>query len=199
MPKVVPSYKEEARDRIVQGALEAFSSKGYHETTMDDIAKEIGISKGALYLYFDSKEQLFTEICKSGQNQFGEILNETFSGGDLLSGSEKFFTRMLEENRFFNQGLLFETLTEASRNKEIRIALREIYERSIDTIMKFLNDLKSKRLIRSDVDSRLLAKGLIAIYDGIAASIVVNNEKAEALKTWNAMMRVLLTGVLVRK
>jgi AcrR family transcriptional regulator len=195
----VPSYKEEARDRIVQGALEAFSSKGYHETTMDDVAKEIGISKGALYLYFDSKEQLFTEICKSGQNQFGEILNETFSGGDLLSGSEKFFTRMLEENRFFNQGLLFETLTEASRNKEIRNALREIYERSIETIIKFLNDLKSKRLIRSDVDSRLLAKGLIAIYDGIAASIVVNDETAEALKTWNAMMRVLLMGVLVRK
>jgi len=195
----VPSYREEARDRIVHGALEAFSAKGYHETTMDDIAKEIGISKGALYLYFDSKEQLFTEICKSGQNQFGEILNETFSGGDLLSGSEKFFERMLDENRFLNQGLLFDTLTEASRNKEIRDALRVIYEKSIETIIRFLNDLKSKKLIRSEVDSRLLAKGLIAIYDGIVASIIIHDDKSEALKTWNAMMKILLMGVLARK
>lgn len=48
MPKVIPEYKEAAKDKIVKAAFKIFAKKGYHESTMDDIAKEIGVSKGAL-------------------------------------------------------------------------------------------------------------------------------------------------------
>jgi len=59
MPKVVPEYKEEAKSRILDVANKVFAEKGYHEATMDDIAKRLGVSKGAIYLYFSSKEDLF--------------------------------------------------------------------------------------------------------------------------------------------
>ncbi len=66
MPKVVPEYKEEAKAKIVKAARTVFAKKGYHDATMDDVAKEVGVSKGALYSYFESKEDLLKEISLQG-------------------------------------------------------------------------------------------------------------------------------------
>lgn len=46
-------------DEIAAAALQVFAQRGLHQTTLDDVAKEAGISKGTIYLYFKSKEELF--------------------------------------------------------------------------------------------------------------------------------------------
>lgn len=56
------NFSKKANDRIVGASLEVFTKKGYHDTTMDDIGKDWGVSKGALYLYFKSKEELYRAI-----------------------------------------------------------------------------------------------------------------------------------------
>lgn len=50
------------RNRVLQAALEVFAEKGYHEATMDEVAKVAQVSKGALYLYFPSKQALFASL-----------------------------------------------------------------------------------------------------------------------------------------
>src|SRR2546429_5424799 len=79
MPRVVPEYKEEAKNRIVSAANQVFAEKGYRQATMDDVAKKIGVSKGALYLYFASKEELFEAICRTEPLALRDILYSTFS------------------------------------------------------------------------------------------------------------------------
>ncbi len=51
-----------AKDRIIQSAKELFSQKGYNHTTVDDIVRHAGLSKGAFYFYFKSKDQLMEEL-----------------------------------------------------------------------------------------------------------------------------------------
>src|SRR5947209_20039109 len=79
MPRVVPEYKEEAKNRIVSAANQVFTEKGYRQATMNDVAKKIGVSKGALYLYFASKEELFEAICRTEPLALRDILYSTFS------------------------------------------------------------------------------------------------------------------------
>jgi len=52
-------------DEILQAAYEVFADSGYARTRLDDIARRAGISKGTLYLYFDSKEALFREMTRA--------------------------------------------------------------------------------------------------------------------------------------
>jgi AcrR family transcriptional regulator len=54
--------KENRKNQILMASLELFSDKGYHNTAMSDIAKKAKLSKGLLYNYFDSKEQLLNEV-----------------------------------------------------------------------------------------------------------------------------------------
>ncbi|MGI9271958.1 MAG: TetR/AcrR family transcriptional regulator [Woeseiaceae bacterium] len=57
--------KEERPQEITAAALKAFSENGYAATRVDDVAKRAGVSKGLLYLYFKTKEELFKSVIRS--------------------------------------------------------------------------------------------------------------------------------------
>ena len=57
--------KEERPQEITAAALAAFAEKGYAATRVDDVAKRAGVSKGLLYLYFKTKEELFKSVIRS--------------------------------------------------------------------------------------------------------------------------------------
>ena len=66
MPK--PRYQRRKEDRpqeITQAAFEAFAEKGYSATRVEEVAKRAGVSKGLMYLYFKTKEELFKAVVKS--------------------------------------------------------------------------------------------------------------------------------------
>ena len=66
MPK--PRYQRRKEDRpqeITEAAFDAFAEKGYAATKVEDVAKRAGVSKGLMYLYFKTKEELFKAVVKS--------------------------------------------------------------------------------------------------------------------------------------
>ncbi|MEP2103597.1 MAG: TetR/AcrR family transcriptional regulator [Parasphingorhabdus sp.] len=60
MPKVVD--KEEMRNAILDAAMGVFADKGYHATSVSDVAEAAGLGKGTIYIYFKSKDMLTTAI-----------------------------------------------------------------------------------------------------------------------------------------
>ncbi|MDP1526770.1 MAG: TetR/AcrR family transcriptional regulator [Rhodocyclaceae bacterium] len=82
--------RKEARPaELTAAALEVFVEKGYAATRLDDVAAQAGVSKGTLYLYFDSKEALFKAVVREGivpALTEGEALVAGFKGNseDLL-------------------------------------------------------------------------------------------------------------------
>ncbi len=85
------------RVEIIRAAKKLFAKNGYSPTSMDDIAKNVGIAKPSLYYFFKSKEEIFAaiveeviielrnylsaelKICKSGKNELAEMINRTIS------------------------------------------------------------------------------------------------------------------------
>lgn len=65
MPRTKAQYetiRKESRQKILDAALEVFAKQGYHSSTVDAIAKTAGISKGLMYNYFKSKEDVLQEL-----------------------------------------------------------------------------------------------------------------------------------------
>ena len=69
-PRILQRDPDGTRGRILDAALEKFSSKGYHDTRMDEIVDESGTSKGAIYFHFPNKERLFLALV----DQFADLL-----------------------------------------------------------------------------------------------------------------------------
>jgi len=75
--------KEERPQEITEAALAAFAEKGYAATRVDDVAKRAGVSKGLLYLYFKTKEELFKAVIRSVVTPRLDELTRTLDASDL--------------------------------------------------------------------------------------------------------------------
>ncbi len=62
MPKLLHGTVEKNRRKIQRAALHLFTRKGFHGTTVREIAKKAGVSMGKLYIYYDTKEEIFIDL-----------------------------------------------------------------------------------------------------------------------------------------
>ena len=85
MPIDEPKWRrrKEARPgEIVDAALEVFAEKGFAAAKLDDIARKAGISKATLYLYFDTKDEIFRAVAQAGVASLIEALERQVEGAD---------------------------------------------------------------------------------------------------------------------
>jgi AcrR family transcriptional regulator len=86
-PIVSKDYKEQKKQEILEGALICFAKKGFESATVDDICAQSGISKGAIYNYFKSKDEIYLElISQKTEDAFNKIKNAL---NDFDSSREK--------------------------------------------------------------------------------------------------------------
>jgi AcrR family transcriptional regulator len=79
-PKQFEEIREEKKDLITQAALELFANEGFHTTSISKIAKKAKISKGLMYNYFESKEELLKEIIFHGIQDFMQFFDPNHDG-----------------------------------------------------------------------------------------------------------------------
>jgi AcrR family transcriptional regulator len=104
-PKQFKEIREEKRTHIMDVALEHFAKEGYYNTPISHIAKHAGISKGLMYNYFESKEDLLTEIINRSLHDLAENFDPDRDG--RLSEEEfelfirKLFALLREDQAFW--------------------------------------------------------------------------------------------------
>ncbi|MFI5706375.1 TetR/AcrR family transcriptional regulator [Kribbella sp. NPDC051620] len=76
MPKVTREHRTARRDQIVSAAQRCVNERGFHKTTMADVIRESGLSAGAVYSYFKSKEEIVSAIA----DQALSTIAESFEG-----------------------------------------------------------------------------------------------------------------------
>lgn len=90
------------RRKIFNAALQVFADKGFHNTTMDEIAQVSQVAKGTLYRYFNSKEDLLEQLLRTTSRELAVRFSEAFGAeGDILKQIETFIRSWLifiEEN-----------------------------------------------------------------------------------------------------
>ena len=196
MPKVTGMYKAEVRDKILQAAIQSFSQTGFDRTKMEDIAKRLGLSKGTIYLYFASKEDLFLGICDYYLKLMKERQDSTvFSRReDLLLDAERFYDEFQELEQG-NDKIMLEMVVESSRNSKLRRGMYEHRLKVYDAVVDHLNKHIEKGIIRRDVDASGLASAFVALYDGLTASKMLGIGEANNKKAWVAMVRAVIDSI----
>lgn len=95
--------REERRSDILKSAAGVFSKDGYHKAKMEDISKAAGIGKGTIYLYFESKRQLFYSMIKEGTDQLLSDLHHKIQGEkdleNILKTIIKFTMDVVNKNK----------------------------------------------------------------------------------------------------
>jgi len=108
--KVAPSQKrirrKSRKDEIIKAASNLFSQKSYHDVTMDQIAAEVGVAKGTIYLYFESKENLYLGILEHTFETIESILEKEIAKEDPAPQKLKKILRLIFQFYFQNMDVL---------------------------------------------------------------------------------------------
>ncbi|MCS7262375.1 MAG: TetR/AcrR family transcriptional regulator [Aquificaceae bacterium] len=136
-----------ARERIINAAKELFSSKGYSNTSVEEIVRHAGLSKGAFYFYFDSKDQLMEEIVNQMAEKTKSImrswLERDVSSEEAIKGHIEEFLTECYEDRHIAYVFFFELLC----SKE---SFRRLYYKHMEEIRALLGQMVGRGYERGE-------------------------------------------------
>lgn len=95
MPRVTEEYRAARRAEIIVAAGKLFASNGFHSTSMADIIAASGLSAGAVYRYFRSKEELIGAVAETALSTADEVFGALLADGAVPSPAEA-VTQMVE-------------------------------------------------------------------------------------------------------
>lgn len=196
-PRVSAQYKIKVKEKIVESALITFSKYGYDRTRMDDIAEATKVSKGTLYLYFRSKEELFYAISERNISRLKEQLSTLMATRkeELVPNAERFYENFHNEAGQDFEKVFFEIIAESLRNPKLRRMLYEQRLKIIDIITEYLNLQVERELFTKDVDIKAISSGLVSLFNGLSISKVSGISEASNKQAWRETIRAIFKGI----
>lgn len=190
MPKIMPDYREEVRKRIVTAGFEVMCEKGYAQTTMDDIAGRLGVSKPAIYRYFRTKDELIVESSKNFSKLFVEKAKTLPPASGPLDAWNLLFDLYIDfdENVF---ALYFELLSMVKRNPQISKNATENLKEGMSMSTQRIEGYKRKAMIPDTVDPSTVALASMSLFLGMRALILLGIERTEIRNRWEDIGRSL--------
>lgn len=132
-----PDVSEERRMQIIESATQVFARQGFANTRMDDVATEAGLSKGLLYWYFKSKEEIIIAIADLlFSAEFRKMQSLSVEGGTAHACLEHFLDIFIEDLRSFQKvaPLIYEFYALAFHNTTVRRVMQEYLQRFVTTL-----------------------------------------------------------------
>jgi len=191
MPRIIQEYREEVRKKIIDAAYSLFVEKGFHGTTMEEIAQRLGVTKPALYQYFPGKEDLYTAVAERCRQELNGLLERSYQNRNIREGSAALFDSLAEYVPQFH-GMNAEMMLLAAHNEQMRAVLRQDRIEDIRVVERFITRQQEEGLVSRTLDPRTLAIACDALINGLLMDIMVGLDKEEAKGIWIVALERLI-------
>jgi AcrR family transcriptional regulator len=186
------------RAEIIDAALACFMRKGYTNTTMDDIVVESGLSKGTLYWYFESKDDLLESAVASYFERFGDStvdsLAECSTASERLRcGGEAMVGFCRQAQGLF--GLFLEFWSQSERREEASRTWTSMLSTYAGMVAAFIEEGTRAGEFK-EVDAHSLAWAILAAYDGLAVYMLMMPD-LDLDRVSGIFVETLLSGLAV--
>lgn len=191
----------DTRTKILEAARRVFAKYGYEGATLDQVANDAGLTKGAVYWHFSSKSDLYLALCDRSLAQLqqglpGQIRNIFGSSNPMEALSillESQFASCEEGNG--EQPMLFFEFISSSRDPSVRKKLCESFSKLFEGTSDILREMQQKGLLTSDVDSRDLSVILHSLVNGIVLMWLVAPNHVSFPSLSAAVSKILWYGI----
>ncbi len=162
------------RERILEGAERAFVRHGFHATTMQHVADELGMSAGNLYRYFPSKDAIVEGLCAVDQAGRARAFAELMAGkSDIMEAMCAGLRRHVLDKPPEKARLIVEIWTEAGRNPRVAALSRQIDADVLAGVEKLMDAAKAAGVASPRLDSRFGARFFFTFVAGLFKRIAV--------------------------
>jgi TetR/AcrR family fatty acid metabolism transcriptional regulator len=201
-PKHTPQRKrrQATRAKLLEAATCVLARSGFERATLDEIVREAGFSKGAFYVHFESKDDLFWAMLEERISHQQEAFRGAVDYGKSMDHNVRMILSavfgLLGDDALWGS-LFMEFHAHAARNEQVRQRLGSMYEGWRQLIVDILSVSRDTGRMRSDADVELMATVLVATVEGSIIQSRVSPETVRLDEMLEPLTRTLsewLTG-----
>ncbi len=195
-----PDVSEERKQQIIQAATAVFARQGFHEARMEDIAREAGLGKGTLYLYFKSKDDiiaaLLDQFYRRGLQDLQMLQGYEGSIADLLLLITRFLAGEAEK-MMGTLPIAFEFYALAARREDVRQSVKEYFSTYREALAPLIQMGIERGEFRA-VDPQEAAIVLAALFEGLAVLQATDPAVVRWQTHGERAVKMFLEGLKVR-
>lgn len=177
MPKVSREHQENRRNQIIRAALKCFSQKGFHQSSMQDIVAESGLSPGAIYLYFRSKDEIIRATADIRHKNERELFAQTFAGDNANSAlsqiARHFFNSLRDENVRQERNMDVQLWGEAMINPAIFQVVGEGFQETKRVLTGIIAKYQAAGKLDREYSPEAMAGVMLALFQGFVLQMQI--------------------------
>jgi AcrR family transcriptional regulator len=185
---------DDTRARLFAAATELFATRGYHETTVDAIAKRAGVAKGTFFVHFATKDAVITELVRIQTRQAKKARLAALANGPLaaLRAAVLMLGEQAGLSREISRAVLAATLDNAGVAGDADALFGEVFAEMIDDARAAVaaGELHKGR------DGELLARALMASYLGAALHFTSSRKSGPILEILAPLVDANIEGFM---
>ncbi len=190
---------KDTEGRIIRAALELFVRKGYHSTTVEEIMREIKLTKGAFYFHFKSKGDLLIRIIKEFKSRY---VDELIRAGNEFEGNalDKFHRTITFSQRFAADNVnlcvfIAYLSTELKADVDFGPVLSGIYAEFQKYISQLIKQGILQGIFNKELDPDLAALVFLAIHDGSLHQWMMNRTYIDTRRYLSTYRKMVFSGL----
>jgi AcrR family transcriptional regulator len=199
MPKVSEEHLDARRRQIVDAAIVCFARDGFHRATMQDICREAGLSPGAIYSYFASKDELVEAIADerhAREAEFAAGARDIGEGAQALRAlGRAFLSSLADPDERRRRRLGVQVWAEALLNPAIHALVMRGIELPLTVIPHIVREAQENGELDAGLDPDAVARVMLAMFQGfiLQQAWEPDIDVAAYLETAEAFVDALLT------
>jgi AcrR family transcriptional regulator len=196
-----PQTISDTKTKILESAAKVFQIYGYEGATLDQVAEEAGLTKGAVYWHFSSKSDLFLEMTTVSLRQLlvglPEKLESVFLASNPQEAMTEFFLQQFKscEGDKKDKPLLFLEFIAQRRDVQIKQRLDDSFSELFSMTAELIAQLQNRNLISKQKDPLALSITTHALINGAVLMWVVSPSSFSLSGLAQELVRVLWEGI----
>jgi AcrR family transcriptional regulator len=198
MPRVTEEHLEARRRQILDAAVACFAHEGFHRTTIPNIAREAGLSAGAIYRYFESKDELIEAIADERHARERELLESVRGVSDpaaaLAALAREFFGLLDDPDERLRRRVGVQVWAEALRNPAILALVRRGAGQPLAELTRVVRSAQQGGQLPAELDPAATARVLMSGFYGLVLQQAWDEEDVDVeayLRAASAIIRAV--------
>lgn len=196
MPRINAEYREDAKRKIIAAAIAIAAESGWDAVTMDAIARKVGVTKGALYAYFENSEALLRAVIFEVFSNVQSGLIATLAGEKDIHTIVHDLADLIFELQKPYSTIFYQVPTRIIQDPEYREEFSRIFDGNRVIIRECLARLVRDGKLSATVDPEAASHAIIGLTMGLRIiSLYLGKDSDEAKSTWiTSVERILGIG-----
>ena len=171
MPKVSRQYLQARSSEILDAAVVCFARAGFHKATMRDIVQESGLSAGAIYNLFSSKQEIIAAIAARRHDEerrlFEEALKQATVAKSLKAIRDHFLGELNSPKQRMRRRVTVQLWAEAQHDSTLQKVARDTFAKPYKLLRDLLTKGQRRGELARQIDADAMARFLIAAFHGL--------------------------------